>query len=475
MKRTVNVVGAGPAGIIATAALVQSKCKVVWVDTADAFSSVGRLGQFSNVHSNTKVELVARWFEEGVLADAVDGCPHSKAAVANLRASARKTGYPDHGDPYEGLVMLGDIVRVMDGISNNLRSHKDVTVVHGRASRLELTTTTTGNGNGNGNGRREGGGWTSYLDNGAVAARNADAVILAIGALPKPLPKWLLESKSEGKSPEVRRESPEPRIVSGELAVDAVKLANAVRPGERIALMGTSHSAALVAMHLHNMRWPVTDLEVFGRSPPKQAEWIGGPAQYRWSATGLKGIASAFFADQVRTASASPSPSPSFPFLEPKSPALLKEAAVRNRFDVIIPTIGYRTATLPEVLVDGSVVDVHPTGRDPDTSELMLRHGCTTSETGIFRPGHYAPSDGGGSGDCEKGPLSNGSVPGLCGIGVGWPDYFEELPAPNAGVGTGFGGPPSLARGVAGENYVGFNAMIERASRIAQAIGSSPQ
>jgi len=47
--RKVCVVGAGPAGIISVAALVQRKCSVVWVGTAEGFAGTGRLGRFSNV------------------------------------------------------------------------------------------------------------------------------------------------------------------------------------------------------------------------------------------------------------------------------------------------------------------------------------------------------------------------------------------------------------------------------------------
>ena len=51
----VCVVGAGPAGIIATAALSQAGHRVTWVDTHRAFGECGRLGKFHNVHANTKV------------------------------------------------------------------------------------------------------------------------------------------------------------------------------------------------------------------------------------------------------------------------------------------------------------------------------------------------------------------------------------------------------------------------------------
>ena len=55
--RRVCVVGAGPAGIIATAALSQAGHSVTWVDSARAFRECGRLGKFHNVHANTKVKI----------------------------------------------------------------------------------------------------------------------------------------------------------------------------------------------------------------------------------------------------------------------------------------------------------------------------------------------------------------------------------------------------------------------------------
>ena len=44
-----------------------------------------------------------------------------------------------------------------------------------------------------------------------------------------------------------------------------------VLTGDKVALIGTSHTAGLVAMHLHEMNWPVQDLTVFG-----QYLWVGG-------------------------------------------------------------------------------------------------------------------------------------------------------------------------------------------------------
>lgn len=56
--RKVCVVGAGPAGIISVAALVQRNCSVVWVDTAEGFAGTGRLGRFSNVIVFKKTDVI---------------------------------------------------------------------------------------------------------------------------------------------------------------------------------------------------------------------------------------------------------------------------------------------------------------------------------------------------------------------------------------------------------------------------------
>lgn len=271
-------------------------------------------------------------------------------------------------------------------------------------------------------------------------------MVLATGAVQASLPTWCADLAAGG-------DAARPRVVDGEVAVDAKQLAAAVAHGERIALLGTSHSAALVAMHLKNMGWDASGLTVFSPAPARQALWIP-PGQYHFSATGLKGIASAFFADEVRTA---PDTSP---LLQHRPPSELKDPAVLDSFDVVIPTIGYRTAALPVISMEGHAVDMHPTARDPASTQLMPRAAATTAPNDIFRPAQRA---GAGA----------GVVPGLYGLGIGYPDYFQLPEAPGERSGIGFGGEPDSGHGFHGENYVGFNAMILRAGAIANALAAA--
>lgn len=181
------------------------------------------------------------------------------------------------GDPHEGLVMLGEIVDALGCISRRLQGRDDVTVMHGRAAALAMSTAPS---------RMP---WEVTLEGeNNVVATDADAVLLATGAVPAPLPQWCIDiERTQGGDDS--GDGGAPRIVSGELAVDAAQLAAQITQGEKIALLGTSHSAALVAMHLENMEWPSEDLQVFSPAPAKQADWIQ-PGQYHWSATGKKRV-----------------------------------------------------------------------------------------------------------------------------------------------------------------------------------------
>ena len=57
----------------------------------------------------------------------------------------------------------------------------------------------------------------------------------------------------------------------------------------------------------------------------------------------------------------------------------------------------------------------------------------------------------------------------VCGLFLLFVDviHYQVPSSPGERVGIGFGGKPDPSYGMAGENYVGFNAMIARAERIA--------
>ena len=88
----------------------------------------------------------------------------------------------------------------------------------------------------------------------------------------------------------------------------------------------------------------------------------------------------------------------------------------------------------------------------------MPRAAVLTAPTDIFRP-------------AQKVGAGAGVVPGLYGLGIGYPDYFQRPVAPGERSAIGFGGEPDGNHGFHDENYVGFNAMILRAAAIADALG----
>lgn len=391
------------------------------------------------------------WFEDGILGEAVKGCSRCEAAVEAIRATSRPAPYPDYGDPNEGLCMLGVVVDALAAIRDRLCVRPDVSVVDGHLAAADLTHPDLAAA-----GRGQLGSWRLQCTNSGGGtfewSDSVEAVVIATGATPAPLPAWCAALKA----------SPAPggpRVVSGEIAVDAVQLEAAVVEGERVALLGTSHSAALVAMHLANRGWTTDNLTVYSPAPARQALWIP-PGQYHFSATGLKGIASAFYADEVRRGE------DSSPLLRHRDPAEMDDAGVRSTFDVIIPTIGYRTAALPQISVNGDVVDMHPTARDPATGQLMLRQRVSTADTDIFRPAQRLPPL---DGDAAT-PMPE-SLPGLFGVGIGYPDYFELPVAPGERSAVGFGTDPDPDHGFDGENYVGFNSMILRSGFLARVLG----
>ena len=172
----------------------------------------------------------------------------------------------------------------------------------------------------------------------------------------------------------------------------------------------------------------------YGLTGFRAAEWVE-PGQYRYSSTGLKGSAAAFWRHQTSSEGAGDG-------LCAVLPAAQAERDARaGKFDVVVPAIGYVQSRLPRIeLGDGTVVDGdRPLERDAPTSQLVL-------------PG---------------GEL----VPRLFGVGVGWWDYFERPnPSLDGLCPLGFGGAAHSGEGFAGEKFVGINAFIARSDRIATSL-----
>ena len=102
--------------------------------------------------------------QDGVLGRAIAGNAASEAAVARIRASAVPPPYPDHGDPNDGLCMLGVVVDALNAISARLQATPGVVLVHGTVAAADLAGAA-------GSDRR----WSVTLASGAVAVDDAAA------------------------------------------------------------------------------------------------------------------------------------------------------------------------------------------------------------------------------------------------------------------------------------------------------------
>eukprot|EP00040_Diaphanoeca_grandis_P039143 m.258238 g.258238 ORF g.258238 m.258238 type:complete len:422 (+) comp36305_c0_seq1:1584-2849(+) len=412
MRPLVAVVGAGPAGICAVAALVKANVRVAWIDSKHR-TSVGRLSKFCNVHSNTKVELVTNWLQGPLLGSFIASSPRAMAATKLIKDNAlplkyARGGVDDQYSPQEHWCTLGDIVRVFELIAQTLHNHPNVTVFDGYVNELHRPLASTP--------------WSVSIDsqtNESCSIVEAGAVVLAVGAEPKTVGVIEALQLNHGNSP---------RILSAEMAIDRLQLETLVKAGESIALFGTSHTAGLIAMHLRDMECDGR-LTVFGLDAVRNAKWESPPGQYRYSASGLKGAAAAFIEHQRNGDVANPTP---LLFHKPASSLSVQEL---QAFDVVIPAVGYATAQLPRIYFQGELVDVDVGVRDANTSQLHIP-GCDNSL--------------------------------LLGTGVGWSEYFAQPAHTGAKSNPGFGEPQDVSAGMLGEPYVGVNAMIMRAEVIAK-------
>lgn len=244
------------------------------------------------MHSNTKMDLVCRWFGRGdeafPLFDTV-AQQHSNVKVAIDRLLDATHVFPDHLDAQQrkhdpsatGWCHLGAIAQVLQSVTDALLTHNEVTQVVGTVTALH---------------QRQGI-WEVAIEggnDGTVAGHTdgdvnpnlhrVDAVVLATGAAPRHLPVH------PGKA----------RVLHCETALDASQLVDHVNPGETVGVVGNSHSGALVTMNLVNLG---VMPRVYALGPVRLAKWESPPGQYLYSATGLKGIAAAFARDQMERAS----------------------------------------------------------------------------------------------------------------------------------------------------------------------------
>ena len=227
------VIGAGPAGIAAVGKLIDagvSPHRIGWMDPDFQVGDFGK--KWNRVPSNTKNALFLRFLNE------------SKSFAFQSRPSPFEI---ETLDP-NGHCPLQSVVEPLQWITERLK--RQVRAIEDFALGLNLA------------GKR----WEVKTKRNVYFAKK---VILAIGSEPKTLSHSGFET------------------LSLETALNEEKLAEAVKPSDRIAVFGSSHSAVLVLANL--TRCKVEKIVQFHRSPHRYAipmqDWI------LFDDTGLKGFA----------------------------------------------------------------------------------------------------------------------------------------------------------------------------------------
>ncbi|OLP80437.1 hypothetical protein AK812_SmicGene39154 [Symbiodinium microadriaticum] len=95
-----------------------------------------------------------------------------------------------------------------------------------------------------------------------------------------------------GAEPKV---APLPNALSAEKTFDEDSLRHQLRPNQRLAVLGNSHTAAVALAKLRELAVPMLlSITCFARRPLRCAEWLEHSQVYRYNSTGLKGFGAVF-------------------------------------------------------------------------------------------------------------------------------------------------------------------------------------
>jgi len=253
---SVCVVGGGTSGIQAVAQLaMKSNRQIYWFDAGNF--KHGLMDSCREVPANTKLEKhLNLWKRPEFLHWQTLHKPLADA-IASLHLKTYQISDLDRYDPSTGWLMLGDILQVFAQVQEALRLHApNVKFI---ADTVETIA------------RRD------HLWHLATASNSlaTDAVVLSPGSRPRKL---------------VQHHSDIPLLTA--LSISQCRQAVDSQGIQSVAVLGNSHSAALVLKNLVELGVP--RVICVARRPMRHAEWDVELNDYRFSMSGLKGIASAF-------------------------------------------------------------------------------------------------------------------------------------------------------------------------------------
>lgn len=329
------VIGAGPAGITAVANLLdRGATGIAWLDPEFA---VGRLGaRYRSVPGNTRAQLFHDYFQALAPVRELLGHPAVEPAWQTLAAMA-----PGERGP------LGVVCDVLAGLTEALRER--VVAVTSQVTALE----------------REDGSWRLALHAGQHL--HARCVVFATGAVPARLPGASASGVQE---------------VSLDDALDPARLQRQLGAGDRVAVIGNSHSAVLVLKNLVELPEPPAQVLNLVRRPLIFAEYLDG--WIRHDDSGLKGTAADWAHEHLER---QPHPRIRPLWLKPGDSESLPNALAECSH--LVQAVGFARAPLPAVRVAGQAFDGAGIAYDDRCGQLFAPSG--TELPGLFGLGIAFP------------------------------------------------------------------------------------
>ncbi|KAJ3358668.1 hypothetical protein GGF32_010093 [Allomyces javanicus] len=360
------VIGAGPAGLAVVARLLDTGApRITWIDPA--FNG-GRLARYPEVPSNTKVALFLQYaavspaLTKAADAAATDpratlaaleqgkGCAlvHAQKLCADL-ASALATAFPDRVDVRRGWVSAVHaksnaefVVDVVDGVKDDFAPNGTV---------------------------------SSFAANGTKSTTvHAARLFLCTGSEPTPTPV----------APAPHASFPHVRVLDLDTCLTPSALPALLKPTDRVAVVGSSHSAVLVLKNLSEYLTDRASAHVvnFTRHALKYAEYQPD-GTIKYDNTGLKGVA----ADWARAVLEDTEVARKHGIERVTLPAGKETEAYAAHLPGvthIVYAIGYRARPLPPLILDGKPVDAGKVSYDHTSGALKVEgHGTVAGAHGF--------------------------------------------------------------------------------------------
>ena len=306
------VIGAGPAGCLVAAEAALRGLEVTWCD--DSGFKAGMLQNYKHVPANTKLlYLKAQGFFDGSI-EKLASHTAVRHAIDNmfLKVISNPTNMLQW-DPTphcktenlpNGWPNMNEVAELFEALSNAITDLPNVCRVDGRALscirdedlgtwRVEMQKCIE----------------TSEGETAPLRKTEciSNAIVMCLGGQPRVLPELqsVLKCLPSGVEPPSVLDSEEglnPDTLSAAVG-SATKAEREMYPSgshrPKIAVIGNSHTGALVLRNLKALGFGYPDVTVHCREPVLLAEWINNAGTYKYSAHGLKGLAASFALDDL--------------------------------------------------------------------------------------------------------------------------------------------------------------------------------